>query len=58
VSPGEIVHQIRQGDVWFVIDRFTQPGTNLAQGKFGFYIPGGDQVSLSNVAHYLDLNLH
>ncbi len=58
VSPGEIVHQIKQGDVWFVIDRFTQPGANLAQGRFGFYLPGGDQISLSNFAHYLDLNLH
>lgn len=58
VSPTEIVHQIKQGDVWFVLDRFTQPGANLAQGRFGFYLPGGDQVSLSNFAHYLDLNLH
>ena len=58
ISPGEIVHQIKQGDVWFVIDRFTQPGMNLAQGNFGFYLPGGDQILLSNFAHYLDLNLH
>lgn len=58
VSSTEIVSEIKQGEAWFAVDRFTQPGTNLAQGKFGFYLPGGDQISLSTFAHYLDLNLH
>jgi hypothetical protein len=58
VSPSEIVSEIKQGEAWFAVDKFVQPGTNLAQGKFGFYLPGGDQISLSNFAHYLDLNLH
>jgi tetratricopeptide (TPR) repeat protein len=58
VSATEIVHQIRQGDAWVVLDRWTQPGTNLSAGRFGFYLPGGDQVSLANFSHYLDLNVH
>ncbi len=58
VSPTEIVHQIKQGNTWFVLDRWTLPGTNLSSGRFGFYLPGGDQVSLANFNHYLDLNLH
>jgi eukaryotic-like serine/threonine-protein kinase len=58
VSPAEIVHQIKQGDSWVVLDRWTQPGNNLSSGKFGFYIPGGDQVSLSSFGHYVNLNLH
>jgi hypothetical protein len=58
VSPTEIVHQIRQGNAWFVLDRWTLPGTNLASGRFGFYIPGNDQVSLANFTHYADLNIH
>ncbi len=58
VSPAEIVHQIKQGDGWVVIDRCTQPGVNLSLGKFGFYLPGGDQVSLASFGHYLDLKLH
>jgi hypothetical protein len=58
VSPTEIVHQINQGNTWFVLDRWTLPGTNLALGRFGFYLPGGDQVSLANFSHYSDLNLH
>ena len=57
VSPTEIVHQIKQGDAWVVLDRWTQPGTNLSSGRFGFYVPGGDQVSLASFSHYLDLNL-
>jgi eukaryotic-like serine/threonine-protein kinase len=56
VGPNEIVHQIRQGDSWVVLDRWTQPGSNLSLGKFGFYIPGSDQVALSSFGHYVDLN--
>jgi tetratricopeptide (TPR) repeat protein len=58
VSPTEVVHQIKHGDSWTVLDRWTQPGTNLSQGKFGFYIPGNDEVALSNFSHYADLNIH
>ncbi len=58
VSPTEIVHQIRVGDAWVVLDRWTVPGTNLSAGRFGFYLPSGDQMSLANFNHYADLNLH
>ena len=58
VGPNEILHQIRQGDSWVVLDRWTQPGSNLSLGKFGFYIPGNDQVAVSSFGHYVDLNLH
>jgi serine/threonine protein kinase len=57
VSPTEIVHQIRQGDAWIVLDRWALPGSNLSSGRFGFYLPGGDQMSLANFNHYADLNL-
>jgi hypothetical protein len=57
VGPNEIVHQIRQGESWVALDRWTQPGSNLTVGKFGFYIPGNDQVALSSFGHYLDLNM-
>lgn len=58
VSPNEIVHEIQQGNAWVPLDHWTQAGANLSSGKFGFYLPGGDQISLANFAHYLDLNLH
>jgi hypothetical protein len=57
VSPTELVHQIKHGDSWTVLDRWTQPGANLSMGKFGFYIPGNEEVSLSSFAHYPDLNI-
>jgi eukaryotic-like serine/threonine-protein kinase len=56
VGPNEILHQIRQGDSWVVLDRFSGAGGNLSAGKFGFYIPGNDQVSLANFSHYADLS--
>jgi hypothetical protein len=57
VSANELVHQVRHGDSWTVLDRWAQTGTNLSQGKFGFYIPGEDQVALSSFAHYAELNV-
>jgi tetratricopeptide (TPR) repeat protein len=57
VTPTEILHQIKQGNSWTVLDRWTQPGANLSLGKFGFYIPGSDQVALSSFSHYADLNI-
>ncbi len=57
VSGAEIVHQIKDGDRWIMLDRWAQPGTNLGTGKFGFYIPGDDQVALSSFAHYGDLKI-
>jgi serine/threonine protein kinase len=56
VGPNEITHQIRQGENWVFLDRWTQPGGNLSLGRFGFYIPGNDQVALSSFGHYVDLN--
>ena len=57
VSPTEIVQQSKHGDSWTVLDRWTQPGTNLALGKFGFYLPGNDEVAVSGFTHYADLNI-
>jgi tetratricopeptide (TPR) repeat protein len=57
VSPTEFVHQIKHGDSWTVLDRWTQPGANLSLGKFGFYLPGNDQVAVSSFAHYAELNI-
>jgi hypothetical protein len=57
VEPNQIVHQIRDGDNWAVLDRWGQPGSNLSLGRFGFLIPGSDQVALSSFSHYVDLSL-
>jgi eukaryotic-like serine/threonine-protein kinase len=57
VSPNEIVNQTKEGDAWVILDKWTAPGTNLAAGKFGFYIPGNDQVALASFSFYADLNV-
>ncbi|HEY6338477.1 MAG TPA: protein kinase [Candidatus Sulfotelmatobacter sp.] len=57
VEANQIAHQIRQGDNWIVLDRWADPGNDLSTGKFGFYLPGNDQVALSSFAHYADLNV-
>jgi len=57
VTPTEIVHQAREGDAWVLLDKWSAPGTNLAAGKFGFYIPGNDQVAVPTFSHYADLNI-
>ncbi len=56
VEAKQIVHQIRQGDGWVVLDRWSDPESNLTLGRFGFFIPGNDQVALSSFSRYLDLN--
>jgi serine/threonine-protein kinase len=58
VQANEIVHQIRQGDSWVTLDSFVPPSGNLTMGKFGFYLPGSDEVVLTNFEYYLDLNTH
>ena len=57
VGTTEIVHQIKQGDSWTLLDRCAQSSGDLNLGKFGFYIPGNDQVALVSFAHYADLNV-
>jgi len=56
VSPTELVHQIRHEDGWMVVDHWTQPGANLTQGKFGFYIVGDGPLALSSFTHLGDMN--
>jgi serine/threonine protein kinase len=56
VTANEIVHQVKEGDAWVMLDKWNSPGTNLAAGKFGFYVPGNDQVALASFSHYADLN--
>jgi hypothetical protein len=51
------VHQIQQGDAWVSLDSWNQSGANLSSGKFGFYLPGSDEVELSNFSHYGEFKL-
>lgn len=57
ISTTELLHEIKDGDNWTVVERWTQPGVKFGSGKFGFYIPGNDEVALSSFAYYADLNV-
>jgi hypothetical protein len=45
ISADAVVTRLREGDQWVVLDRLTKAGVN--DGKFGFYIPGNDEVAIS-----------
>jgi hypothetical protein len=58
VSPSQVVHEILLNGKWNVVDSWSQSGINLAAGKFGFYIPSNDEISLADFTHYADLAAH
>lgn len=37
-----------------VLDPVVMPGVNPSSGKFGFLIPGSDELALSNFRHYAE----
>ena len=50
VQADSIVHRVLIDDKWVELDNWKQSGSNLTAGKFGFHIPGRDQVGLSHFA--------
>lgn len=49
VSEGAIVHRVRKGEQWVTVSQTAgEPGRDYTQGRFGFYIPGDDQIGISN----------
>ena len=46
VSPDHIVHSVKRGEVWSIIDNFVQVGRRFDQGQFGLIIPGRDEFAL------------
>ena len=57
VTPNRIVHEIQQGNGWVSLDTWNSSAGNVSAGKFGFYLPGNDEVRLSNFSHYNELKL-
>lgn len=55
--PNEIVHQVKDGDNWFVLDQWRSAGPNLASYRFGFYVPAKDQIAIMNFNYYVDLDI-
>ena len=57
VTPNRILHQIQQNSSWVDLDSWSEPGENLSSGNFGFYLPGGDEIGISNFGFYPELKL-
>jgi hypothetical protein len=47
VTSGSIVHSFLVDRQWQVVDKWDRPGGGL-QGKFGFHVPGKDQLGVSD----------
>ncbi len=47
ITPDKIVHRMKVGDTWFTLD--SQPAKNSPDGKFGFVIPGNDEIAISDL---------
>jgi hypothetical protein len=52
VAAGTIAHQIFDGKNWIALDSWTEPGQDFTRGKFGFLIPGNDEVAFSNFSYF------
>jgi len=48
ILPDRVVTSIQQGTDWIVADTWQASGLNPATGKFGFYLPGTDELYISN----------
>jgi serine/threonine-protein kinase len=48
ISADSVITSIQQGADWAVVDRWPASGLNPANGKFGFYLPGTDELYISN----------
>jgi hypothetical protein len=49
VTDNEIVHRLQRGGEWVELDRWKFTGANFAKGRFGFRLPGKDELSVSSL---------
>jgi PEGA domain len=48
ITPEHVVHKLKTGDSWLMLDSFAEPGRNFTSGKFGFFIQGADEIGISD----------
>ena len=48
ITQDHVVHRIKNGKEWLVLDSFAEPGRNSGPGKFGFLIQGNDEIGISD----------
>jgi serine/threonine-protein kinase len=48
ITPNTVTHKLQDGGSWAVLEKYEYAGGNLTAGKFGFYLPGSDEIGISN----------
>jgi hypothetical protein len=48
ITPEAITHKLLCNGQWTQLDRWAPPGANLADGKFGFFVPGNTTLAVSH----------
>jgi hypothetical protein len=48
VTGDRITNRMKVGQQWVVLDSWTQPGRDFTDGKFGFFVPGSDEIGIAN----------
>jgi serine/threonine-protein kinase len=48
ISSGGVTTSVQQGNDWVVVDNWSASGVNPANGKFGFFLPGTDELYISH----------
>ncbi|MSV35319.1 MAG: PEGA domain-containing protein [Bryobacterales bacterium] len=47
-SPEKLIHSIKTGGQWLVLDTWQEPGRNFTEGKFAFLVQGNDEIGLAD----------
>lgn len=50
VADNEIVHRLQRGGEWIELDRWKFTGADFAKGRFGFRLPGKDELSVASLS--------
>ena len=48
VSPDRVVTRLKVGQQWVVLDTWNQSGRDFTDGKFGFLVPGSDEIGIAS----------
>jgi hypothetical protein len=48
ISPEHLIQRIQKDQQWITLDSWSNPGHNFADGKFGFWVQGNDEIGVSD----------
>jgi hypothetical protein len=48
ISPERLIQRIQKNEQWITLDTWTKPEHKFADGKFGFWLQGNDEIGVSD----------